>query len=358
MAFIQTAIIALIAFSFSIGQIFRPTFFGFSFPIIDIVIIIFTLWNLFSHLKNKDFKNQNIYFTIFLIYTWCLLIFIAIFNQIFSLNSFFYLIRLTCLLSLLILPPKLNTKQKQIFNFGIIANIIFGLIQYFIWPNFTYFNVNQWDPHLYRLVSSFFDPTFTGLIYLFFFIKIFLDKKIPYRWPLLIITYIALGLTYSRSTYLSLITAFGFISFKKKDIKLFLKIFIIVAVTIFILPRQPGEGTKLERTSSITAKIENYKQGISLFKQKPIFGIGYNNLPLLNKNNDQLSHANSGFDSSLLTIFITTGVIGGTIFIFGLKQLFQQSNLTQKTCLIALLIHSLFANSLLYPWILTFFIFL
>ncbi len=358
MAFIQTAIIALIAFSFSIGQIFRPTLFGFSFPIIDIAIIIFTLWNLFYHLKNKDLKNQNIHFTIFLIYIWCLLGLTTIFTQLFFLKSLFYLIRLTCLLSLLIFPPKLNPKQKQLFNLGLIANIIFGFIQYFVWPNFTYFDVNQWDPHLYRLVSSFFDPTFTGLIYLLFFIKIFLDKKIPYRWPLLIFIYIALSLTYSRSTYLSLIIAFGFISFKNKNIQLFLKISILVLATIFVLPRQAGEGTKLERTSSITAKIENYQQGISLFKEKPIFGIGYNNLPLINKNENRLSHANGGFDSSLLTIFITTGIIGGTFFVLGLKQLLQQSDLTKKTCLIAILVHSLFANSLLYPWVLLFIAFI
>ena len=127
MAFIQTAIIALIAFSFSIGQIFRPTLFGFSFPIIDLVIIIFTLWNLFYHLKNKDLKNQNIHFTIFLIYIWCLLGLTTISTQLFFIKSFFYLIRLTCLLSLLIFPPKLNSKQKKLFNLGIIANILFNI---------------------------------------------------------------------------------------------------------------------------------------------------------------------------------------------------------------------------------------
>lgn len=356
MAFIQTIVLALISFSFSIGQIFRFNIFGFSFPFIDISIIIFCFYNLYSHYQNKTLKNQNVLLSLFLIYGWCLIGVTLIYYHIASLKPLFYLLRLTCLFSFFIFPPKISSKNKNIFLLSIIANIIFGLIQYFIWPNFTYFDVNNWDPHLYRLVSSFFDPTFTGLIYLFFIIKIFLDKKIPYRWPLLIISYIALALTYSRSTYLSLIFAFAFISFKSKKISIFLFSLLLIGGTIFLLPRQPGEGTKLERTSSITAKIENYQEGLQLFAKSPIFGIGYNNLPFVRQTNNKFSHANGGFDGSLLTILTTTGIIGGTLFGLGFKKIFTNANLITQSCFIALFIHSIFANSLLYPWILIFLI--
>jgi hypothetical protein len=259
---------------------------------------------------------------------------------------------MTCLLSLFIFPPTISQKFKKLFYLSIIANIIFGLIQYFIWPDFTYFDIANWDPHLYRLVSTYFDPTFTGLIYLFFLIKVFLDKKIPYRWPILIVTYIALALTYSRSTLLSLVFAFTYISWKNKKISIFLSTLVLIILTIFLLPRQPGEGTKLERTSSIKAKIENYQEGFGLFKQHPLLGIGYNNIPFFKKTNNEMSHANGGFDSSLLTIFITTGLIGGILFILGFKKIFIKSNIIIQSCFIATIIHSLFANSLLYPWVL------
>lgn len=354
MAFIQTIVLALLSFSFSVGQIFRFNIFGFSFPLIDISIIIFCFYNLYSHYRNKTLKNQNIPLSLFLIYSWCLLGVTLIYYHIASLKPLFYLFRLTCLLSFFLFPPKINPKNRSIFYLSIIANIIFGLIQYSVWPNFTYFDVNNWDPHLYRLVSSFFDPTFTGLIYLFFIIKIFLDKKIPYRWPLLIISYIALALTYSRSTYLSLIFAFAFISLKSKKISIFIFSLLLIGGTILLLPRQPGEGTKLERTSSITAKIENYQEGIKLFTKSPIFGVGYNNLPFIRKINNNASHSNGGFDGSLLTILVTTGVIGGTLFILGFRKIFSSANLTIQSSLIALFIHSIFANSLLYPWVLLF----
>ncbi len=358
MAFIQNTILIFCFFSFFIGQIFRLNLFGISFPLIDISIILLSVLNLISHFKNKSLKITNKYFFYFLVYSW-ILFFLSCFRfKIFSLNSIFYLIRFSCILSLFIFPLKISLKQHRLFYLFIIANIFFGFIQYFFWPNFTYFDVNQWDPHLYRLVSTFFDPTFTGLIYLLFLIKIYFDKKIPYRPVLLIISYLALSLTYSRSSYLSFIIAFAFISVSTKKIRPFLISLILVLATIFCLPRQPGEGTKLERTSSIFAKIENYQEGINLFSQHPIFGIGYNNIPILRENKNQISHSNSGFDSSLLTLLISTGIIGIALFLIGGKTFYQSAQLSTKTFIWAILVHSFFANSLLYPWTLLALIFL
>ncbi len=358
MAFIQNTILIFCFFSFFIGQIFRFNFFGISFTLIDISIICLFLFNIIIHLKNHHLKIKNKYFAYFLIYL--LIIFpVSYFKyQIFSLNSLLYLIRLICLFSFLVWPLNLTKKQHYLFYLTIIANILFGFIQYFFWPDFTYFNINQWDPHLYRLVSTFFDPTFTGLIYLLFFIKTYLNKKIPYRQILLIISYLALALTYSRSTYLSLIIASIFISFSTKKIRHVFFALILVIITIFCLPRQTGEGTKLERTSSIFAKIENYQEGIFLYFKHPILGIGYNNIPFFREIKDQKSHSNFGFDGSLLNLLITTGIIGTSLFLIGGKKYYQSSNLTQKTFIWVILFHSLFANSLLYPWIILSLIFL
>jgi hypothetical protein len=352
MAFIQTTILIFTIFAFFIGQIFRINFLNTSFPLIDIAIILLFLSNIFSHFKLKNLKIKNKFFVYFLGFAWIFLIFNLFKYQIHSFSPVFYLIRLTCLLSFFIFPIKLDDKIKNIFYLSIIANIIFGLIQYFLWPDFTYFSALNWDPHLYRLVSTFFDPTFTGLIYLFFIIKLFLDKKFPYRIPLLVISYIAMVLTYSRSSYLSFLLAFTFIAINRKNFKIFLISFLIITTTVFILPREPGEGTKLERTSSITAKIENYQEGWQTFTKSPLIGLGYNNLAFIRDIKNPQSHANSGFDGSLMTLLTTTGIIGTFIFLFGIKLFYTKSDLLKKTFLITILFHSLFANSLLYPWIL------
>ena len=352
MAFISTIVLLFTFFSYFIGQIFRINLFNTSFPLIDIAIVLLFITNIFYHLKNKTFKIKNKYFLYFLIFAWGFLFFNLFKYQISSLKPIFYLIRLTCLLSFFIFPVKIGDKVKNIFYISIIANIIFGFIQYFFWPNFTYFDALNWDPHLYRLVSTFFDPTFTALIYLLFIIKLFLDKKFPYRWPLLVFTYTAMVLTYSRSSYLTFLLVFIFIAINLKNLKVFLISFLLITATIFILPRQPGEGTKLERTSSIKAKIENYKEGWQTFIKSPFIGFGYNNLPFTREIKNPNSHANSGFDGSIMTLLTSTGIIGTTIFLFGIKTFYLKSDLIKKTFLISLLFHSLFANSLLYPWIL------
>lgn len=355
MALIQTTILIFTFFSFFIGQIFRLSFLNTSFPLVDIAIILLAFVNFFQHIKQKKLKPNNKYFLYFLIFSWIFLLVNLYRYQIYSLQPLFYLIRLTSLLSLFIFPINIKDKLKSIFILFVIANIIFGLIQYFIWPDFTYFNVNNWDPHLYRLISTYFDPTFTALIYLFLIIKLFLDKDYKYRLPLLVLSYLAMALTYSRSTYLSFLIAFAFISFSQKKIKIFLYSVVIVLMTIILLPRQPGEGTKLERTSSIFAKIENYQEGIVLFSKSPLIGHGYNNLSFV-RNYNPGSHAASGFDGSLVTILTTTGMVGFSLFILGINSFFHQSSLLKKTMLVSLLVHSVFANSLLYPWILLSFI--
>ena len=243
----------------------------------------------------------------------------------------------------------------------ITSNVIFGLIQYFIWPDFTYFNSLNWDPHLYRLVSSFFDPTFTALIYLLFFIYLFLNFSQYPRFIssfLLVISYFALALTYSRSTYLALIAAAIYFAVKSSQKYLAVLSLILVTFTILVLPRQPGEGTKLERTSSVYAKVHNYQEALAVFASSPIIGHGYNNLPYIRQIDNYQSHSNNGFDSSLLTILCTTGIIGLVLFILGGKQYFQNSSLTIQVMIVAIIIHSLFANSLLYPWTIIFLFFI
>lgn len=336
--------ISLIFFFF--GQLFRLNFHQFSFPVFDITLLILAAVNFLSQRKNlKNLRSPITYFAIISLVT-------LIINWLrfpFSLSSIFYWLRLNSLLSLILFPLKIDRKIDNFLYLVLWALLIFGFIQYIFWPDFTYFSVYNWDPHLYRLLSTFFDPTFTGLIFLFFLLKTYFSQK---NILTLIPIYLGLALTYSRSSLLAFILVFSFIALKKRQIKIFISAFIIFLLTIFLLPRMPGEGTKLERTSSIKAKIENYKSGIKFFINSPIIGVGYNNLPTIRENKN--SHANSGFDSSLLTIGITTGIFGLFFFLKIFLDNFSSASLYWQSLLLAVFIHSLFANSLLYPWVLFF----
>lgn len=349
MAFITKISLYLTIILFFFGQLFRINLSNFSFPIFDLAILLLASLNFLNQKKSlKNFRNPIVYFIVFSLFT----LIINYFYYHFTLTSFFYWLRLSCLLSFFIFPLKIDSKADHFFEIILWADLVFAFIQYFFWPDFTYFSVYNWDPHLYRLLGTFFDPTFTGLIFLFFLLKKYFSKSSRLY---LIPIYLGLALTYSRSSLLAFIIVFSFISFRRKQIKIFWITLIVLISTIIFLPRMPGEGTKLERDSSIKAKIINYQQGIKLFFTSPIIGIGYNNLPTIRENKN--SHSNSGFDSSLLTIAVTTGIIG--LFLFSkifISNLYS-SSLYWQSLIITTFIHSLFANSLLYPWILFFLVF-
>jgi phosphatidylglycerophosphate synthase len=205
-----------------------------------------------------------------------------------------------------------------------------------------------------RIVGTLLDPTFTALLYLFLFIDIYQHQlRLPsnYRLLVLIITYTAICLTYSRATLLALAAASLYVSIKTKKVKVFLSTLIIIGLTILLLPQKAGEGANLYRTSTIRAKIENYQQAISVFRQHPL-GIGFNAISYFKPDSSLSSHSRHGFDSSLLNILITTGPLGLVLFLKPSISFFQTQDIANRSKIVALLVHSLFANSLLYPFIL------
>lgn len=351
-----TLILYIIALIFPFGQLLRVNITNISFPLLDSIIFILLLTNLFYRFKKKKLQSQNHYFLFFLIFTWISLFINLHRCQITSPKPVLYLIRLSTYLMFFIFPlsPKqIPPKFHRFFQLSLISSIIFGILQYFYWPNFTYFDSLNWDPHLYRLVGSFLDPTFTALIFLLFLLRVFFTKNQSLKKPLIILSYLAIALSYSRSTLLSFLFAFFLISRQLKNKKIFIVSLIITISTLLLLPRQPGEGTKLERTSSVKAKIENYKEGFQTFSRSPIIGHGYNTLYFVRQIKNPLSHSNFGFDNSLLTILSTTGIIGFSFFLLGLIHLIKNSSTSKKILISTVLLHSFFSNSLLYPWILT-----
>ncbi len=336
---------SLVIFLFFFGQLARiqTNFFERSVPFMNFGVLALSLLNLFSF-KIKNKKEINLFLLSFLIYSTIR----SLFSQPGNL-SLAYLMRLNLFLLLFTFPSKkLNQNRKKIQNLFLLvifANAIFGLVQYFFWPNFTYFSSQGWDPHLHRLVSTFFDPTFTALIYILGLQLTYTSNlKKTLKNLLYLVLFVALALTYSRAGLI----VFIFLVFLNNK-KLTHLALILTTFTILVLPRPFGEGTKLERTSTIRARIQNYQEGIVLSSKNPLFGIGYNNLPILR---NEKSHSSSGFDSSLLTILSTNGLVGLALFLLGIKKHLQKTNPTNRNLFLLTLLHSFSANSLLYSWVL------
>lgn len=317
-----------------------------------------------------------------------LFLFVALLSLIFNSPLFssreivvagLYLLRLTVYFGLYFLVYDLK-KSKQMLNFLTVIGVamaIFGLVQYFLWPDLSALYYLGWDPHYYRVIGTFFDPGFTGIIYVLTLILLVVlnwqkltQLKVKYIgfYCLLLVVYSALALTYSRSSYLAYFMSMGIIGLMKKKLKFFLIISLVMVLTILILPRGPGgEGVRLERTTTIQSRFGSWQQALAIFRHQPILGVGFNayryaqrDYSFLTQEGWQVSHAGAGADSSLLFVLATTGLAGllvyfwfwGSVVRLTFKTANAKVGLVVLASAIGLFCHSFFLNSLFYPWVL------
>ncbi len=248
------------------------------------------------------------------------------------------------------LGSKIQISKLRLLGMG---TVILGILQYFLYPDIRWLQISEWDPHYYRVVSTFLDPGFTGLLIVFTLILITLNplKNRVLNLFIWFISYFTFAFTYSRSSYLAFLVSFAWISWHKKSWKLFLGIVLLFISTVYLLPRSPdGEGVKLERTSSIAARIASWTTAWRIFTQNPILGVGFNTYRYA-QGASLKSHAGAGADSSLLFVAATTGIVGLVAYLWYFRCLYtlNPNAYTLRASLVALLIHSLFLNSLFYP---------
>lgn len=255
-------------------------------------------------------------------------------------------------------------KRKNALNFLIIAGTaaaFFGLVQYLFWPNLKALEVLEWDPHFYRVVGTFLDPGFLGLILVLTFILVlnsYLENKDSWLFLAGGLVYFALALTYSRASYLAYLMGIGIMAGFKKRPKIFLILLAVGAATILLLPRPAGEGGKLERTYSFEARVEDWQQALVVFRDHPLLGVGFNayryyqrDYGFLEGEKWQVNQAGAGVDSSWLFVLATTGIFGFIFYgwLWG-KAFWLEKNPVIMSSLGAAFTHALFNNSLFYPW--------
>lgn len=257
-----------------------------------------------------------------------------------------------------------------LYGAGLVITLL-GIAQFFFYPDLRNLYYLGWDPHYQRLFSTLLDPNFSGLLFVLMFFHtsfVFSQKQNVWRFLCFAVIISALLLTFSRSSYLafaiSLIT-FGILLKKLKGIVFILVLFIGM---ILLLPKS-GEGQNLIRTASSFARIENWKEGWGLFMNHPLFGNGFNTLRYVRMTTAQYvpsgeiitSRSLSGIDNSLLFVLATTGVVGFVAYAWiGKKMIILATKLKKEdfviksiylSMLTAVFVHSLFTNSLFYPWV-------
>lgn len=267
---------------------------------------------------------------------------------------------------------RVSTWQTVLVGSGV-AIAILGLVQYVWYPDLRNLSYLGWDPHYQRLFSTLLDPNFTGLILVFTSLTLlswYMQKKRNIWWLSgAMVTLTSLILTYSRSSLIAFFVGLVVWGIYTKRKTLVGGIVALVVMVLLVLP-STGEGRNLFRTVSTYARIGSMERAISLIREKPLVGHGFNILRFVARDRSWIdesvapSRAGAGLDTSMFFVGATTGVVGMIVYGWLWVRLFQlglaglrgkeqtrEEAATYIAILSAALVHSLFINSLFYPWV-------
>ncbi len=327
----------------------------------------------------KKFPQINFlrFFLFIILISWLF----AWFNQSWSLVALLYFLRflsyLIFVLSYFFLKKYLffkDTRNKvllffitNLLNFILLLFLFFSFGQIIFFPDSRIFFILGFDNHYYRLISSLIDPNLTGLVLIIGFFH-FLDQKnrfFNYRrlkkylfYFILFLFFLALVLTFSRSSLLAFFFGWGFFLFrrKKRAIKFFIFGFFILLSVSFFFQRFGGEGVNLLRTSTIKIRIID---NLLLFKKLKFINyfIGrgfFIPFPENFASKSFFTYFRNSFGDNLFFSLINFGGFGAVgLFLFFYGDLFFRfkNTIVKQSLLIAFIIHAQFLNSFFSPFI-------
>lgn len=366
--YMMYALVFLFLGSLSFGQLGAiPVASGITVYSHDLILVILVLYSL-AHLPKKipHFTLRIPIVTFFSVCVLSLLVNLTQFSPQEMITSALYALRWGVYASLYFIviasPLKPITWLWGLYASGT-AVAILGMTQYLLYPSLRNLIYLGWDPHLYRLFSTFLDPNFAAMAfvltlilgqYLWFHAK----NKIILAFTQFV-ALIALFLTYSRSGYLAFVVALCMVCVFYKKIWVAFVGIILFGCVLFVLPTPGGEGVRLLRTVSTYARVENWKRGMQLIGERPVLGYGFNTLRFVQRahgwTNDSVivSKASAGIDNSLQFVWATTGIVGFGVYLLWLivSMLLLGKHTLVFSSIISLLVHSQFSNSLFYPFL-------
>ncbi len=285
--------------------------------------------------------------------------------------SLSYLARLNAYLLLLFVGIFEFSKSRikilrNLFLISSLLVVVFGFIQYFFYNNLRNLYYLGWDEHLYRLFSTFLDPNYAGLYFVVLAVFLFgnglKQEKLNQSYIFVVVTLVALILTYSRTAIISFLVGIIFMLaiLKKAKILVFSILALVLGVGFF--SNFSIEGMNPFRIASSEARVESFQKAYSIFMDSPIFGVGFNSYRYAQiekgyrvENPTIVSNADAGTDNSLMFVLATMGVVGLFTYLNMWKRIIEEVKLssgfnktTAFSIILALFVGSLFINALFY----------
>ncbi|QQR84053.1 O-antigen ligase family protein [Candidatus Peregrinibacteria bacterium] len=292
-------------------------------------------------------------------------------------------------------PLRLTLVVMMVLSALVIA--LFGFLQLRFFPSFLELGLHLegWDPHIGRLLSTWFDPNFVGGLFAFvspmaIAVGIYYHRERKWMHFLIaglvsILLMSALYYTFSRSSYLALVVALGVLSFLKSR-TLLVAGFILVLIAFSVSGRVQervlsGVDSAIAIFSSESQKpvdptaqlrLDSWSHGMEIALDYPLIGAGYGRYPFEMQSRgygNLTDHAIGGSDSSLLTIWANAGVfsllaylaVGFVAATLSIRRIFLHPK-TLRSYLDAgvvagfagMMLHSQFVNSLLFALIMVY----
>jgi O-antigen ligase len=267
-------------------------------------------------------------------------------------------------------------------EWAMIAIVAFGIVQAIFLPNFAFMvypdarESFDWDSQRHRLVSTILEPNIaSGMILSTLLVQLARlgsGARVPLWKPVLMFG--GLVFTLSRGGMLSFLVGcvllLTILGLSKKLVRLG---GLVVLLLLAALPRLVEFANQYRRFSisdnSAIARIMIWQRSLATFLDYPIFGIGFNTYGFVQERRgiERLGGSAYSAEGGLLFVAVLTGVVGLAAYLAMLWFVLRRSrrfwrsphaSATERglligtaTATVAILVHSLFVNSLLTPWV-------
>lgn len=259
-------------------------------------------------------------------------------------------------------------------SFGILQTIFLPGFAQIVYPDSRI--ALDWDFQGRRLVSTFLDPNFAGVLIAMVIAIQLAQIAAGYRvelWKLVILGS-GLLLTVSRSSVLALLVAMAFMAVAWGVSRRVLRL--AAAVALLMVPLLPWAITyaasmnKFTIDASAMARVVSWLAALQMLEDNPVIGVGFNTVGFAQRAYgwEVVGAAAFGFDGGLLFIAVMTGFLGLSIFLLLLYRTMVRCSrvwrdparssqdrglaLGVAAATVALVFHSFFVNSIVYPFLL------
>lgn len=259
-------------------------------------------------------------------------------------------------------------------GFGIIQSAFLPGFAQIVYPDAALYT--QWDPQGRRLVSTFLDPNFAGALIVMGLLvqlgRLAYGATVPAWKPLLLVA--ALILTLSRSSFLALALGGMVVLLARGLSRRLLKLSALaVILTLPFVPYAVDFAVTYNKLNlddpSLLGRLIAWDRALQVLADNPVLGVGFNSYGFvqLKYGFAELSQSAFGLDGGLLFIAVMTGGVGVLIYsamvgsvLLRCRRIRRGTDRTAaerglavgvSAATVALLVHSLFLNSIIYPFL-------